>query len=195
MSEHTPASVVNRAIDIATTSHANQRRKGTGIPFIVHPMEAAAICARLTADEEVIAAAMLHDVVEDTDTPLEEIRKQCGDRVAEIVAGETEDKQRERSACDTWQDRKLATIEHMRACDDEAVLMVCLADKLSNMRSMQQDLAILGDALWSRFNMTDPEAHAWYYRSLCDVLEPRLGNTFAWRELDALIREVFPAAE
>ena len=75
--------------------------------------------------------------------------------------------------------------------DFVGVRMVCLGDKLSNIRSTQRDLVALGDALWQRFNQKDPAEHAWYYASIADVLEGDLGATDAWREYRERVGLVF----
>ena len=161
------------------------------MPYIVHPMEAAAICAGITDDVEVIAAAVLHDVVEDTDATVEEVRELFGERVAALVAGESEDKREGLPPAQTWRIRKEESIEHLRLAEDSAVRIVCLGDKLSNIRSIQRDFERVGDGLWQRFNQKDPAQHAWYYRSLADVLEGELGGTDAWREYDERVNAVF----
>ena len=188
MTEH---SLLARAIAFAARAHDGQVRKGSGTPYIVHPMEAAAICATMTADEEVLAAAVLHDVVEDTPATVEEIEREFGPRVAGIVAGESEDKREGRPAADTWELRKQEALDHLAASEDEAVLMVCLGDKLSNMRAMERDYVELGEALWDRFNQKDPARHAWYYTSIADILKPTLGGTAAWQEYNACVQAVF----
>ena len=154
-------------------------------------MEAAAVCATLTNDEEVIAAAVLHDVVEDTSATAEDIAREFGSRVAAIVAGETEDKRESRPAAETWELRKQEALDHLASAGDEAVLMVCLGDKLSNIRAMERDYEAQGDTLWKRFNQKDPVKHAWYYMSIAEILKPALGSTAAWKEYDTRVRAVF----
>ena len=83
---------LDHAIKFATDAHAGQKRKMTNTPYILHPLEAAAIVASITTDEDVICAAVLHDTVEDTDVKAETIRSEFGDRVAELVSAETENK-------------------------------------------------------------------------------------------------------
>ena len=179
--------LVGRALAFAARAHTGQLRKGTSIPYIVHPAEVAAICARLTSDERAIAAAALHDVVEDTPFTLEDIRAEFGDRVAEIVEAETCDVPEEA----TWRQCKLETLRKISETQDRDVLCVSLADKLSNMRSMRKDTLELGEAHWSRFHVDDPKEHAWYYRSLTRELARTLSDTLEWRELSALVEEVF----
>ena len=69
--------------------------------------------------------------------------------------------------------------------------MVCLGDKLSNIRSIQRDFNALGDELWQRFNQKDPAEHAWYYDTIADVLQVDLGETDAWCEYRERVDAVF----
>ena len=183
--------VFTRAIAFAAEAHEDQVRKGTTIPYIVHPMEAAAICSYMTDDPEILAAAVLHDVVEDADVTADEIERGFGPRVAKLVASESEDKRADRPAAETWRERKQKTIDHLLATNDVASLMICLGDKLSNIRSISRDLEANGDRLWDRFNQKDPLQHAWYYQSIADALKPKLGDTAAWREYQALVSRTF----
>ena len=187
----TNENLLTEAVVFAARAHAGQARKGTDVPYIVHPMEAAAVCAGLTDDQEVLAAAVLHDVVEDAGVTVGEIEERFGGRVAAIVAGESEDKRESLPPAQTWKLRKLEDIEHLKRAGDVGVRMVCLGDKLSNIRSIQRDYEVLGDALWQRFNQKDPAEHAWYYSASADVLEGDLGHTEAWREYRERVGKVF----
>ena len=184
-------SLVNEAVSFAARAHEGQVRKGSGMPYIVHPMEAAAICSTFTDDLEVIAAAVLHDVVEDTDVTVEEVRELFGERVAALVAGESEDKREGSPPAETWRLRKEESIEHLKRAEDPGVRMVCLGDKLSNIRSIQRDYDSLGEEFWQRFNQKDPAQHAWYYRTIADLLKGELGETEAWHEYAHRVRTVF----
>ena len=106
--------LLDKAIIFAVNAHRGQLRKGSNAPYILHPMEAAAIVAAMTDDEEVIAAAVLHDTVEDTAVTLDEICEQFGKRVAELVAAESENKREDKPAASTWKIRKEETIEHLK---------------------------------------------------------------------------------
>ena len=97
--------ILDRAIIFATEAHKGQFRKGTQIPYILHPMEAAAIVSTMTTDSEIIAGAVLHDVVEDTDTTMDDIQEMFGDTVAFLVCSETENKRKNLSAQSTWKIR------------------------------------------------------------------------------------------
>ena len=161
--------LLDKAIIFAVNAHHGQLRKGSNAPYILHPMEAAAIVAAMTDDEEVIAAAVLHDTVEDTAVTLDEICEQFGKRVAELVAAESENKREDKPAASTWKIRKEETIEHLKTAPKE-VKMLTLGDKLSNIRSICRDYEAQGDALWQRFNQKDKNEHRWYYKSIAGCL-------------------------
>jgi myo-inositol-1(or 4)-monophosphatase len=183
--------MLGEAIAFAARAHAGQLRKASRLPYIVHPVEVVSICANITHDLEVLSAAALHDVVEDAGVSIDDVRAEFGPRVAELVAGETEDKRRDRPAAETWKERKIEAIEHLRLARDPGVRVICLADKLSNLRSLKRDLDVHGPELWNVFNQKDPAEHGWYHATIASVLRPELGTTDAWREYDELIRAVF----
>lgn len=179
-----------QAILFAVERHAGAVRKGTETPYITHPMEAAAIVATMTNDREVLAAAVLHDVVEDTPTTIEEVRQRFGDRVASLVAYESENKREGRPASETWLVRKQETIDLLRRTTDRAEKMLVIGDKLSNIRGLCRDYERLGDAVWERFNVKDKALHAWYYRSVVEATKD-MSSHHAWQELAALMHTVF----
>lgn len=187
-------SLLTRALHFAVDAHGESVRKGDGSPMILHAMEAAAITATLTREEEVIAAAALHDTIEDAGVTPEEIRARFGPRVAELVLAETEDKRRDVPPGESWRVRKEETIARLRASRDPQVGMVFLGDKLANMRAFYRSKQSEGRAMWLHFNQKDPEQHHWYYRSIADALGD-LKDTPAWREYDELIRRVFDENE
>ena len=181
-------SLLDRAIEFAVRAHAGTERRGKGFPYIVHPMEAMAIVATMTPDQEVLAAA-LHDVVEDTDVTVEEIRAAFGDRVASLVACESDIVLAELSEEASWPVRKQAAIDRLAAASHDAKV-VALGDKLSNMRAIARDYAVRGDALWNLFHVKDRASHAWHYRGLAASLS-ELSETFAYQEFVELIARVF----
>ena len=201
--------VLDRAIIFAVKAHSGTERRGKGYPYIVHPLEAVEIVATMTKDQELLAAAALHDTVEDTDVTVEQIREEFGDRVAALVASETDqipagfsdstdkpwnDGNVMPGACraseeQTWHARKQAAIERLSKASREAK-MVALGDKLSNMRAIARDYAVQGDALWNLFHAKDPKDHEWHYRGLADALR-ELDGTFAYKEFETLINQVF----
>src|SRR4029079_5058851 len=114
-------------------------------PYIGHPRDVAAAVVEFGGGQEVVAAAWLHDVVEDTGYPLEEVRARLGPRVAQLVEAVTE---RDRRL--PWEERKREVLEHLAAAGpDEALLKGC--DTLANARDILADLRA-GEDVWARFN-------------------------------------------
>ena len=181
--------LMDRAIVFAVKAHHNTERRGKGFPYIIHPLEAVEIVATMTTDQELLAAAALHDTIEDTDVTVEQIRAQFGDRIAELVHSESDQFTEGVSEEDSWHDRKQAAIDRLAAASHDAKI-VALGDKLSNMRAIWRDYQIKGDALWSIFHVKDKASHEWHYRGLAASLS-ELSDTFAYREFLRLIDEVF----
>ncbi len=188
--------LIGRAALFAAMKHAGQNRKGSGIPYITHVMEAMAIVAEMTDDQEIQVAALLHDTLEDTDTSGEELVHYFGERVAGLVAAESENKREGQRAEDTWEIRKQETLDHLRGASTE-VKIITLGDKLSNIRAMSRDYKALGDELWDRFNQKDPAKHGWYYRSIGEILgeDAFIRDTEAYKEYVELCDETFGAGE
>ena len=182
--------LLDRAIIFAVRAHAGTERRGKGFPYIVHPMEAVEIVATMTKDQELLAAAALHDTVEDTDVTIEQIQAEFGDRVASFVAAESDEPHQSRDSIENWRARKQAAINRIARASHDAKI-VALGDKLSNMRAIARDYAQQGDQLWDLFHAKDPKDHEWHYRGLADALS-ELRDTFAFREFEDLINQVFP---
>lgn len=182
-------SLLDRAIIFAVRAHAGTERRGKGFPYIVHPMEAVEIVATITPDQELLAAAALHDTVEDTDVTIDQIRAEFGDRIASLVGAETDVLIDGRSEEESWHDRKRAAIDRLSKASRDAKI-VAMGDKLSNMRAIARDYAVQGDALWNLFHVKDPKDHEWHYRGLADALRD-LKDTFAFKEFEMLINQVF----
>lgn len=182
--------LVSEAVAFAVKAHDGMRRKKSEAPYILHPMEAAVIVGTMTDDQNLIAAAALHDVVEDAGVTIDEIEEKFGARVRELVESETEDKRADLPPTDTWRIRKEESLSVLKNTEDIGVLMVWIGDKLANMRSIYRDWKIEGDAMWQRFNQKDVKEQAWYYRSIISLTE-RLSYTSAWIEYKALTEIVF----
>ena len=182
--------LLDRAIIFAVRAHAGTERRGKGFPYIVHPMEAVEIVATMTPDQELLAAAVLHDTVEDTDVTIEQIRTEFGERVASFVAAESDEPHQRPDSVENWHDRKQAAINRIARASRDAKI-VALGDKLSNMRAIVRDYALQGDALWDLFHAKDPKDHEWHYRGLAAALS-ELHDTFAYKEFENLINLVFP---
>jgi myo-inositol-1(or 4)-monophosphatase len=181
--------LLDRAIEFAVRAHAGTERRGKGFPYIVHPLEALAIVATMTPDQEVLAAAVLHDVVEDTEVTVDELRAAFGERIAGLVESESDIELPDMSESESWRIRKQAAIDRLAAAPRDAKI-VALGDKLSNMRAIARDYAVKGDALWNLFHVKERASHAWHYRGLAASLS-ELSETFAYQEFVELINRVF----
>ena len=183
------SSLLDKAIVFAVNAHKNVERRGKGFPYIAHPLEAMSIVASMTNDQELLAAACLHDVLEDTDITYEELKNEFGQRVADLVLAESDKVIPFKDAHDSWVERKQCAIDHLANAPRD-VQMVALGDKLSNMRALYRDYKLIGDELWNRFHVTDPRLHAWHYRGLAASLSP-LAETDAYQEFVHLMNETF----
>ena len=186
--------LVSEAIAFAVKAHDGMRRKKSNVPYILHPMEAAVIVGTMTDDQNLIAAAALHDVVEDAGVDIEEIEEKFGRRVRELVESETENKRADLPPASTWRIRKEESLAVLKNTDDIAVLMVWLGDKLANMRSIYRDFKVEGEAMWQQFNQKDVNEQAWYYRSIVELTKA-LCDTSAWLEYKTLTELVFGKGE
>jgi GTP diphosphokinase / guanosine-3',5'-bis(diphosphate) 3'-diphosphatase len=124
-----------RAFRFAAAAHEGQQRR-SGEAFINHPWGAAKICAELRLDEQTIAAALLHDVVEDTGADMKDVRAEFGDEVAQLVEGVT------KLTRIQFQSREQAEAENYRKmivamAQDVRVILIKLADRLHNMRTIE----------------------------------------------------------
>jgi (p)ppGpp synthase/HD superfamily hydrolase len=185
--------ILEKALAVAATAHRDQVRKGSQVPYIIHPAHAAMILLKYQFPEEAVVAAVLHDVVEDTDVKLLFIETEFGAAVARIV----DDVSEKKSAPATgdgppvklpWRTRKQEQLERLANADALAAA-VKTADALHNCRSMLQDLAKQGADLWQRFRGSQAD-QLWYYTSLAAVLRRRLGGHPICDELDAAVGEL-----
>ncbi len=161
--------MIDAAIEQAMKAHGKQTRKGTDLPYIIHPLAVGIILAKVNCADEVITAGILHDTVEDTALTLDEVRDNFGETVAAVIAGASEpDKTL------PWEDRKKHTIKHLRTASLEVRLVAC-ADKLHNVRSIAMDYRKVGESVWGRFKR-GRTAQEWYYRALVDSLCRRDDN-------------------
>lgn len=184
---------IAEAIQFTTEKHATvinkdgsigQKRKGSGLPYIVHPMEVWQILRNNNCSATVQIAGLLHDTLEDTNTTPEEIESRFGKEVLELVNSESEDKSK------TWKERKQHTIDAL-AQDSIETMQVCCADKLSNCKAQLYDYKQIGDALFERFNKeSTPELQAWYYKSIVKALLPLKGLQM-YEELAKTVTELY----
>lgn len=154
--------LLEKAIHFATTHHAGQLRKGTTIPYILHPLDTMDILRKMGADTNLLMAGVLHDTIEDTDATFTDLVELFGTDVAGLVNAHSEDKSK------TWKERKTAAIEHLQQASPRLKMLV-MADKVANLRSMAADYREIGEDLWQRFNAPKVQ-QAWYYSGIQDAL-------------------------
>jgi (p)ppGpp synthase/HD superfamily hydrolase len=182
----------NDALALAATAHVGQQRKGTDIPYIVHPVAVAGLVARFGGDEDQQIAALLHDVIEDGGPGFKLKIAAFGERVLAIVEGCTDGEPNAAGVKPPWPDRKRRYLEHLRHASDD-VLLVSGCDKLHNATSILEDLIDVGTAVFDRFSVGMDDT-LWYYRELAQtflqrgvVIAGRLDRTVA--EIERLSRE------
>jgi GTP pyrophosphokinase len=175
-----------QALTFATHLHANQTRKGSGVPYIAHLLAVASIVLEHGANEEEAIAALLHDAIEDQGgaATREEIRHRFGDTVTEIVDGCTDS---DITPKPPWRQRKEAYIAHLPTAS-KSILLVSAADKLHNARSILNDYRVLGEPLWERFK-GGKEGTLWYYRSLVKAFR-KASSMPLIDELDRVVCEI-----
>jgi len=178
----------SKALVFAEAKHHNQVRKGGDIPYLGHLLAVAGLVINDGGSETQAIAALLHDTVEDQGGPptLAEIRTKFGDDVARIVA-ECSDTDEEPKP--PWLDRKRRYVDHLAEVGVDT-LLVSVADKLDNARSMLRDYHEHGPALWERFNRKNPHDHLWYYESLLEAYQARGFDSWMVGELGRVIAEL-----
>jgi (p)ppGpp synthase/HD superfamily hydrolase len=178
----------SKALVYAELKHHNQVRKGGDIPYIGHLLTVAGLVINDGGSEAQAIAALLHDAVEDAGGPptLEEIKKNFGDDVARIVA-ECSDTDVEPKP--PWRERKQNYINHLADVGDDT-LLVSVADKLDNARSMLRDYHEHGPSLWERFTVKDPRDHLWYYGELLNAYRRRGLTSWMVDELARVVDEL-----
>ena len=173
--------LVNRAFLFALSGHSGQTRKD-GKPYIVHPFSVATILARDGASDELIAAGLLQDVIEDAGVPPERLRAEFGATVSRLVLFDTEDKSR------SWTQRKSATIRALADADRACTMLVC-ADKPSDLCDIAADYRMIGASVWDRFRR-GKEQQAWLYRA-CGAAFDRISDLKMYAEFQQMVDLVF----
>jgi (p)ppGpp synthase/HD superfamily hydrolase len=183
----------DRALLYATHVHGGQLRKGTPVPYVAHLLAVAATVLEYGGSEDTAIAALLHDAVEDQggEPRLADIRNRFGDRVAAIVRA-CSDSVADTSAGEqkeAWHLRKTRYVAHLGTADPD-MLLVSLADKVHNARSILRDLRKpdVGAAVWGRFKSSKPDT-LWHYRELAKAFAQHLPGQLA-DELGELVDEL-----
>lgn len=173
---------IEKALSVTLTIHANQKRKGDNMtPYAVHPVSVAMLLARYSDDENVIIAGLLHDAIEDTEYNELEIERDFGPKVLYIVKEVTESAPKS----EPWEKRKMDYLMNIKNKSTEACLVTC-ADKIHNLKSLSYAYAIMGDALWRRFNASK-EKKLWFYEKIYEEINKKTRH--------GLVRELYLALE
>lgn len=164
---------LDKAVRKAAWAHeqASQHRKGSDIPYIIHPFGVMVIASNATDDEDILIACLMHDVLEDVDSSIYSELQMCedfGERVVSIVKDVTNDE-----SLKDWGERSRAYLDHLEhKATDEAVI-VSTADKIHNLLSILVDYETHGEELWARFTTKSSTDQLWWYQSILEVITKR----------------------
>ena len=178
----------DKALRVATVEHRDQTRKGSGLPYVIHPVHVSVILLRHGFSLEAAVAGLLHDVVEDQGYSFSEIETRFGAKVAEMVAVLSEHKTDADGIARPWELRKREALQQLRAASRETVAVKC-ADTLHNARSFVQDLCQQGPEVWQHFNR-GPQLQVAYYRQVLELARDRLGAHALVTELAGAVTQL-----
>lgn len=175
------------ALVLATDLHADQRRKGSGIPYVAHLLGVASLVLEYGGTEDETIAALLHDAVEDQGgkQTRQLIAEKFGEEVAQIVDGCTD---ADTNPKPEWRPRKRAYLDHL-ANAAPSVLLVSACDKLYNVRTILTDYRKIGEKIWERFR-GGKEGSLWYYKSLVVEYRKTAVNSSLCDELDRAVQDL-----
>ena len=183
---------VAKALALAVQAHDGQKRKGTEIPSVAHPMGVASIALDYGATEDQAIAALLHDVLEDGGPQFVSIiRERFGEAVLAIVEGCTDGVPDAQGRKADWKERKRRYLDHLETAADE-IILVSGADKLHNARAIVSDLQSVGPTVFDRFS-AGRDGTLWYYRQLANIFSARRAPMA--KQLDATVAEMENLAE
>ncbi len=179
---------LDAALAFAARAHRTQVRKGSDVPYIVHPVQVAIILLRHGFDEDLAVAGVLHDTVEDTEASADAIAETFGAEIAELVSAVSEIKNDDAGERRPWRVRKQEQLEHLaRAGERTAALKA--ADSLHNVSATLAELRAVGPSVWARFNAGVDDS-IWYYRAVAALCRGALGDHPLVRELEQTVEAV-----
>lgn len=174
------SSRLEAALALAARAHSAQVRKGTDVPYIVHPVHVAVLLMRYGFDEDLAVAGLLHDTVEDSGVTIDQVRDAFGEAVAHLVAAVTERKL-DGDVKRPWRTRKEEQLAELAHAGPEVAALKA-ADALHNVSCTLVDAGRMGRAAWDRFN-APAEDSLWYYGEVARLCRERLGDHPLAREL------------
>lgn len=155
--------IIENAAMIAVVAHNGQTRKNDDTPYVMHPISVAITLSRYGFPDHVVAAALVHDVLEDTDFSEEELRQGIGEEAFAIVKTVTNDPNL------PWEEQRAAYVEVLRTASPEAKA-VSAADKVANMKNLLAAYAEQGPALWDKFNR-GKDKKLWFEELMVSMLK------------------------
>lgn len=173
--------MIQKAFLFAYDVHKNQLRKD-GKPYISHPFAVAIELAKNGAEDELICAGLLHDVFEDAGVSRETVAENFGERVAELVSGDSEDKSL------SWEERKQNTLDGLKNGADRSMCMLICADKIANLRDIAEQLEADND-VWNSFKR-GKDKQEWLYRGIYDSISI-IADLKMYNDLKILIDRIF----
>ena len=184
--------IFEKAVRFAFKAHAGQVRKD-GSMYILHPLEVASIVGTMTGDVEVLAAAVLHDTIEDTAVTAKEISENFGERILSLVMNESENEHEGINKSKTWKIRKEESLSVLKDADIDTK-MLWLGDKLSNLRAIARNYEKIGLACFDFFNEKNPKEQRWYYEMVLEYVS-ELEEYGAYKEYKSLFCLIFDAVK
>ena len=174
-------------MEYAAQAHRGGTRKGGDIPYIVHPFEVAMILKDNAFENRVVAAGLLHDLLEDTEVTQKELKEEFGEEILKLVLAASEKlKGRDERS---WDKRKNQTINYLNQDASFIDKAVACADKLSNARSILRDFEDQPENFWQRFS-APKKKQQWYYESLVESLKDLEGLKM-YSEFKKVVAEIF----
>lgn len=168
---------------------AKQHRKGTDIPYIIHPFGTMLFASNATDDEDTLIACLLHDVLEDVSPKIygeKQIVDDFGLEVLNIIKDVTN------NGSPDWYDRSNKYLEHLELKASKRAVIVSAADKIQNISSVLYDLDQIGDKLWDRFSTKNSKDQLWWYQSILEVITKRQAPNILINQLAQKIEELKP---
>lgn len=175
------------ALIFASKAHRDQVRKGTDIPYIAHPIHVSLLLIRHGFNETLAIAGLLHDVVEDCDVSLQELKQRFGEKVAELVNAVTDPKGSTGEEL-PWEVRKAHKLAHLRTASPDVAALKA-ADAIHNARSILIDYHQVGDQVWKRFKR-GPEQTLSYYDEIVALVKEKLADHSIAQELEQTVTEL-----
>ncbi len=154
--------LVEKADQMAERAHEGQTRKEAPIPYISHPRAVAQMLKDHGFSDAVVAAALVHDVVEDTPVSLDDVRRELGEEVAELVEAVTYDDSL------SWEEKREKYIEAVRQAP-EGAKAISVADKIHNAQSFMTGYRAQGKAMWQNFNRSR-DKKLWFEEEMLKML-------------------------